>query len=288
MQATTNRKGSIMEETKFPPVAVKDLSFDNIEGRVDVDGYKAIVNPDTGHVYDIVSEKYKLVKHEEVLDNIESILAKEDKMGPYHKEVKVYQNGARIRAKYTFYEKSVRINNSPTRNDIVNPTLEAFNSYDRSVKHIVMLGAFRLICTNGMVVGIEFMQFRKRHMPDLYLDDVKQALEIGMDKMDTQLLTWDKWTEKKLEKDTLESTLKVLDLNKKETGILNEVKEAGTGMSIDQWLAFHEMGDSYQEQRDAMSWWIFYNILTQFTTHEIKSENRRLQLETRIRKALYN
>ena len=279
---------------KFPPVVSEDLQIDSPalqaygRGKLIVPGNKAVINPETGHVFDIVSDKYKLVKHEDVLANVEDVLVKNDSMGPCKREVRLYQHGARMRTTYTFYETGIAIKSSIAKGDIVNPTIEVFNSYDRSIRHTVMMGAFRVICTNGMVVGIEFMQFRKRHMPDLYLDDVKQAMEIGMDKMEVQMLTWDEWTKKPLEKETLENTLKVLDLNQKETRILEDVEEVSSRMSISRWLALFEMGDSYEEERQVMSWWVFYNILTQFTTHEIKSQNRRLQLETRIRKALYS
>ncbi len=145
-------KGVKMELT-YPPVASESLSFG--EG-LPVEGHKAIVNPDSGHVYDIVSDKYKLVKHEEVIENVEEVLVKDNQMGPWDKSTIFYQEGARMRTTYKFPGVSLPVQ----KGDYVNPTIEVLNSYDRSIRHIIMLGAFRLVCTNGMVVGKKFMQFR--------------------------------------------------------------------------------------------------------------------------------
>ena len=274
-----------MEELKYPPVAAKLLNFlDNGEDLVPVEGHKAIVNPETGHVYDIVSDKYKLVKHEEVIENVEEVLVKDNQMGAYERSTIFYQKGARMRTTYKFPDVSVPV----AKNDYVNPTIEVLNSYDRSIRHIIMLGAFRLICTNGMVVGKKFMQFRKRHMPDLYLEDVKDALELGLDSLQQQVIIWQQWSIVPLEKPRYEATIKKLDLNKKETVLLLEEPETSTKMSIERWLALDEMGEGYEKDTEVMTWWVFYNILTQFTTHRIESHNRRMQLEGRIRQVLYN
>lgn len=267
------------EELQFPPVEVSMIEV----GGDTVEGYKAVRNPETGHVFDITSEKYKLVRHEEVLDNVESTIKTKSPFGPWTRSVSLYQEGARMRTKYTFPETTVEVQ----KGDFINPTIEVFNSYDRSMRHTVMLGAFRLVCTNGMVVGKKFMQFRKRHMPDLYLEDVEAALSLGMDKLELQTSQWKTWAEKKLEREQLEKAIKKLDLNKKETKLLLNEQESATQWSLDRWITLFDMGDSYEEERNEMTWWIFYNILTQFTTHRIESENRRLQLENNIRKVVY-
>jgi hypothetical protein len=46
-------------------------------------------------------------------------------------------------------------------------------------------------------------------------------------------------------------------------------------------------GEKYEKEARGLSLWTFFNILTQFTTHRIKSEQRRVQLEEKVRKVLY-
>jgi hypothetical protein len=270
------------------------LSFPEVElttvevAGITADNYKAVRNVETEQIYDIVSPKYKLVRHEKVLKNVEEVLEKNPDFGSYSKHVFLYKDGARMRTKYRFDDAQVVVK-FRGKDDIMNPTLEVFNSYDRSCKHTVMLGAFRLVCTNGLVVGETFAKYRKRHMPDLYLEDVQHALKGGFTALDTQRQQWQDWTSTPLLPEKFEKVEKKLDLNNKETTLLLEEPEMGTNANLARWLALHEMGGKWEkEAEEYMNMWIFYNILTQFTTHHIASEVRRQQLEDRIRVSVFN
>jgi hypothetical protein len=271
-------------EIQFPEV---ELTSVEVAG-VTADNYRAVRNVETDEVFDIVSPKYKLVKHEKVLENVEEVLETNKEFGHYERSVLLYKSGARMRTKYRFPDTEVVVK-FRGKNDIMNPTLEVFNSYDRSIKHTVMLGAFRLICTNGAVVGETFAKYKKRHMPDLYLEDVQSALKDGIGAIETQQQQWQEWTDVPLLPEKFEEVEKKLDLNNKETGLLLEEPEMSTNATLDRWLALNEMGGKWAEEaREYLDMWTFYNILTQFTTHRIKSEVRRQQLEDRIRKSMFN
>ena len=271
-----------MEDTQFPAVEVRPVVIDGKE----VDGYKAIYNPDNEHVYDITSKKYKLVKHEEVLEKAEQAFMSYPAFGDYTRNIRIYKQGARMRTTYTFDQLiNVTING---HQDEMHPTVDVFGSYDRSCKHILVLGAFRLICTNGAVIGEKFAYIRKRHMPDLDLNDTVAALKDGFSAMQMQKLTWEQWSKQPLLTTQYEKTMKALALNKKETTLLLEEPEMGTGWSLERWQYLLEMpGDKYQREAEELTMWTFFNILTQFVTHRIKSEARRVQLEERMRKVLY-
>lgn len=269
-----------VELKDLPRVELQDLRTSDLD--FELPDHKAIINPDTEHVFAVASSKYKLVKHEEVLDNIEEVLNENPHYGRYVREIRLDREGGRMRCIYKFPDTEVPIR-IQGKDDLMNPTLESFNSYDLSWRHTVMLGCFRIVCTNGMVVGEKFMQFRKRHMPDLYLEDVKVALETGMDKLKDQFIMWQGWGEKFAEVEWADKVIDGMQLNKKETRLLIEEKEVTTGNNIEDWKLFQEHG--YAE-RMTMTWWIFFNIITQFITHRIASEVRKVELESRVRRAM--
>lgn len=121
--------------------------------------YKAIVNPEIGKVYQIVLKDYKLIRHEEAVQRIESIIDENLGLGKYKSATEFYNDGARMRVIYRFYKRSVEIK----KGDTVNPELHLFNSYDTTWPFIVLIGVFRLVCTNGLVVGEKYLHLRKRH-----------------------------------------------------------------------------------------------------------------------------
>ena len=67
---------------------------------------------------------------------------------------------------YRFSEISTEI----TSRDTVNPELHLFNSYDTTWPLIVLIGAFRYVCANGLVVGEKYLHLRKRHV--YHFDDM--------------------------------------------------------------------------------------------------------------------
>lgn len=268
------------EEVQFPSVTVAKLGFPDYPD-ISVDDRQAIINPDTGEIFSITSPKYKLVTHQDVLANVEEVIDTESSLGNYSKGV--WLDEGRMRTTYRFKEVDIAIG----KGDVVNPTLEVFNSYDLSWRHTVYLGAFRVICTNGMVVGEKFMTFRKRHMPDLYLEDVQEALRNGLDRLTMQSTAWKEWQGIPATNEFVDETIGKLELNKKETGTLIEEPETSTNLSIEIWRMFQEMGENYQDKVEQMTKWIFFNILTQFITHHVRSQMRRVHLESAVRRRFY-
>jgi Domain of unknown function (DUF932) len=58
----------------------------------------------------------------------------------------------------------------------IRPTLECLNSVDRSRPLQVFLGWFRIVCSNGMVVGEALQNMKRRHIRSLELTDVSDAV----------------------------------------------------------------------------------------------------------------
>jgi len=150
---------SNLAPVSFPKVSEVPVSWGEINLQR-ADKYKAIVNPESGKVYSIVSKDYKLLRHEDAVQRIESTINENLELGKHKTDTEFYNDGARMQRIYRFYEIPVEIKPG----DTINPELQLFNSYDTSWPFIVILGAYRVVCSNGLVVGEKYLHLRKRHV----------------------------------------------------------------------------------------------------------------------------
>ena len=59
-------------------------------------------------------------------------------------------------------------------------TFECFNSVDRTVPLVALLGSFRFVCSNGLVVGTTHASLCHRHRPPLRIDELEPVLTEGL------------------------------------------------------------------------------------------------------------
>tara|TARA_R100000808_G_scaffold9836_3_gene26643 strand:- start:21403 stop:22191 length:789 start_codon:yes stop_codon:yes gene_type:complete len=126
-----------------------------IEGTVNSDDYKMIIRNDTCEVLSCMSKDYKLVTNEEVLDK--SLPHIKEKGGELT-EQRVFGNGARTSWTFQFKRHPVTIGGEK-----LYPQLNIKNSYDGSSTVSVLGGVFRLLCSNGAIIGQIFDQHSERH-----------------------------------------------------------------------------------------------------------------------------
>jgi len=180
-----------------------------------------------------------------------------------------YNEGARMQTTYRFYETATEI----TLGDYVNPELHLFNSYDTSWPFIVILSAFRLVCTNGLVIGNKFLHLRKRHVYDFEQIDLGQQITSAMKRFRSQTNQWQKWTDRTVTEKDYKRILKVMKFGKNAT---MEIKAR----------TIQEAEDLNDIGFPIMPLWIFYNIITWYITHRAVSLNHRVEMERRLRTAL--
>jgi hypothetical protein len=111
------------KEIPFPEVCETPVSWGELNLQR-ADKYKAIVNPETGKVFSIVSKDYKLIRHENAVQHIEGTLNEYPEFYNYKVKTEFYNESARMRRSYCFYEILVKIGPG----DTVNPELQLFNS----------------------------------------------------------------------------------------------------------------------------------------------------------------
>lgn len=150
-----------------------------------VPNMNAIMRMDTEEVLAVVSDRYNIVKHADVVDYFEGAL---NSIGGnfLNREIVTHLpfNGARMHRVYTFPDISFEMGNDHVTGDvdIINLTLELMNSYDGTTKVGFKYGAYRLVCTNGLIVGERFRTLMKKHFSsfDIYeiVDQVAEAFEV--------------------------------------------------------------------------------------------------------------
>ena len=63
---------------------------------------------------------------------------------------------------------------------------ECLNSVDGSTRFRALMGWFRFVCSNGLVVGVTQSDLRRRHIGDLAPEDVGRVLASGLAQAETE------------------------------------------------------------------------------------------------------
>ena len=132
-------------------------------GLNDNTGHKFIVREDTEQVLSCMSNEYKLVTNQEVFEKSSEVIKEFE--GTLT-ETKIFGNGARARWRYRFPQ-TIKVGE-----DDMHPEIIMGNSYDGTSQVYMMMGAYRLVCSNGMIIGVTFGKFNNRH--SVYNPNVKQ------------------------------------------------------------------------------------------------------------------
>ena len=111
---------------------------------------------DTGDILSCMTDNYQLVSNSMVVDKSDKIITKQ---GGKLKEVQSFGRGARSIIKYEFDNHKVKISSG----DICTPEIVWQNSYDGTIGLNIMGGAFRLVCTNGLVIGVVAEKYKNKH-----------------------------------------------------------------------------------------------------------------------------
>lgn len=227
---------------------------------------KAIIRTDTNQILGIVGENYKFLRHEEVLET----LTKKLPIELTERSITVCKNGSVMFAKFNTPK---ILSAEIKKDDIVNFGLEIFNSYDGSLQVGFMLTANRLSCLNGMVIPRSIAHVSAKHTSEINLSKVESEFRTKLNLYTKAVDKWRVWNKISLKETKAEGFLR----NK----VGRELKE--------------ELIGNYKSEKDQTVWG-FFNILTSYNTHRIKTrqnneQNRRISqmgFEKKIITPFYN
>ena len=146
---------------------------------MDNSGYKFIVRQDTGDVLSCVTDTYKVVQNYSVIEAAEPILKETEAVLT---EAESFSNGARSIWTWKIPDIKVKVD----KKDFVNPTITIKNSYDGSVQLHILAGAFRLVCSNGLVIGTTISNKVNKHsIYNLNLDKIEESIKDTVNSIQT-------------------------------------------------------------------------------------------------------
>ena len=81
--------------------------------------------------------------------------------------------------------------------------LVCLNSVDGSTRFRVLMGWFRFICSNGLVIGVTQYDVRRRHVGDVGLQDIGTVLTVGLLESVAEKKNFEEWRKAKIMLSTL-------------------------------------------------------------------------------------
>lgn len=181
----------------------------------EIPGRKGVARLDTGKVLSVVSNRYTLKTHSEILDTVTHAIAKLD-VGEVPHGIFVDRGGARMRALFKFPALSDEIGVG----DELCPCIKIQNTYDGTSRIGVHVGSYQFVCTNLAVGGGgAFAEgFMSVHIGDIKIEVVAERLQGYLTHFGDIMNTYRGWKELTLSKEdapAIPEMLKNMDLPKK-------------------------------------------------------------------------
>src|ERR1700730_7918498 len=108
----------------------------------------AVVRMDTLRTIGVVSKRYALLPHANVVGTLRETFKGQE----IEERIRVTHNGARMHIEITLSNVTLKI-----AGEEIAMRLVVGNSYDGSHKVQIVFGAYRLVCSNGMIIGRKFL-----------------------------------------------------------------------------------------------------------------------------------
>jgi len=238
-------------ESPFPEVVMQPVYWGKKQKVYRSGRYQAVVDEKTNKLFSVVSTDYKLVRHEKAIEEIENAIGATPNLGGYDVTTDFYNDGGRMVREYVFGDHQIHIQ----RGDLIKPKLQLFNSYDLAWSFTVILGAYRLVCTNGLVVNEKLFHLKRRHVFHLQSLNLATEISTALKRFSKQAEEWKKWADVPLSKRACGTILETMALGKNgEDEIRNTMDQEAAGFD--------------GEHFPLVSLWIFFNIITWYITQE--------------------
>lgn len=243
-----------MKNTYDFPVALKPVYLGNEQGNYDqIPNKQAVVRTDTMDTLGIVSTEYGLVKHSSVVDSFREAGKK------YHVSEKVglTNNGAQLFYQMTF----PKVETEVSKGDIIRMMMIVKNSYNSMNSLQVVFGAFRLVCTNGLIIGTKFISFHYKHIGNVggfSEENLSETLQLK-DKFESYIDVFGK------------QAPMLTAMTKKSVVPQGDILFDSKKVNLPNYL-LQEAKQSFEKEKD-QSVWGYYNSLTYAITHKLKKQN---------------
>lgn|SRR5574343_55488 len=215
-----------------------------------INGFKSIKRQDTGKVLGVVSDRYKPLNNMEVINNITNILNKTNLNYQFGKSFLSPQEN-KTKMEIVFPDMEIQAKNSKY-DDKNQLRLFVNNNFAGKGAVTIEMGFFRLVCTNGMVVGKVENRTAVRHFSNVNNNTVKEFMSFVQSKFtETQTFIKNLTDMQFNHKSDVESIIMDNDL------VAKRYKE----------LVLNTWQDKYE---GSLNGWYVLNSFTEVITHNIK------------------
>ena len=200
----TLHKGTLSEMRKHIPIFERrsfaltqtDNKFSRLNEHLDTIVRLPFGNDQTFIPVGVVSKDYAFVQHEGVLDVARQALKKAKIAdGEEKAELRITEYGERMSLSLYLPDKYCF---DPGDGHPMAMRLQCLNSVDGSTRFRVIMGWFRLVCSNGLIIGVTRTDIRRRHIGDLWLDDIGAVLSDGLSEAETEKKNFERWRKTKV------------------------------------------------------------------------------------------
>ena len=249
-----------IESNEYESLSIKGLmQTEEQEYEHIINTHKAVVD-EKGNIISVVGKGYNVIQNADIIPDYERAIYRSglDTRG-MERDIQQSHGGARTVVTYTFPAHRIEVK----KDDPMDLKISVLNSYDGSWKFMSLVGALRLACLNGQVIGDFFSSFYGKHTMNLDTDAAVDRLETSLDVYLQNAEYWKQYP--KISVTDLQAQNVFLNLAGT-SKILNGVLEDIHVKYVD------EMGGNL---------WALFNTLTDWSSHS-KFKNIRNQAATVI------
>ena len=151
----------------------------------------------------LVSKKYALVQHEEIVNACLAVLKKEWGIETEALDCEIEQTEHGEKAHCSIFLPEKYALQFDSEDDRLLLRLEIYNSVDGFNRLQVLLGWYRFICSNGMVIAESLVSFESIHDHRLLISKVGDVLQAEMTSLTRQIEVIRRWKKQKVSRDGL-------------------------------------------------------------------------------------
>lgn len=254
----------------FPEPVLEPIYYGRFD-KTKVTNRKLVLDVNTGHQMDIVSDAYVLHRHEVMVNDL--LEACPEEFGAPKVDIRIMRAGAVASVEAVFPE----IGKFQVNGSAINPRIMLMNSYDRSRHLGFSWGARELVCTNGLVAFRERAGGKFKHISgSLGKAQIEMRVRGAMEEFSDQVGIWNEWSKTQIDVNTGQEIMEALDLS-----------EAARKVLIDLPL-MNDNGRTLRSIGKDLTLWNVTSAVTQFAQHEVESDVRRLDLEVNVARIANN
>lgn len=271
IQEIRDRIQAQFPDIEFPEPVTEPIYYGRLKKKK-YSGRNAILDANTGTPWDIVSDSYHVVTHEELIWDM--LQAVPEEYGKPAVDIIMWQEAARIRVNMYFPELGDQ-DAEIKPGDKVRPRITGYSSYDRSTYHGMFGGAEQMVCSNGLIAFRQEAAKKRKHIihSSVTQEQLSEEIQNFMIDYSESVKLWQKWADRKLAKLEFEEVMEALPFSEAEQ---EKILQLPLMNHEDQWLS----------SLDSPTLWDVSSAATQFARHEVRGKQRANDLEMQIAQVL--